>query len=94
MKKPDPQTKKMLERILRQQEKPVTSRLQPKSRQKNNLSEKQKIDCRNCMYFFITWEKPTPYGCKAHGFKSAQMPSIVVFSNSNQDCLLFQRKPS
>jgi hypothetical protein len=92
MKKPDPFTKKLIDRTLKQQSKKVYHRL-PKKKAANSSSEaEQKIDCRKCCYFFITWEKPTPYGCKAHGFKSAQIPSFVVFANSGRQCLLFSQR--
>jgi hypothetical protein len=93
MKKPDPLIKKLFERTLKQQARPVNHRLPGKSPtdSKNNL--KPRIDCRKCAYFYITWEQSTPYGCRAHGFKAAQMPSHVVFASSGQHCLLFCRKP-
>ena len=51
-----------------------------------------RINCRECQYFFVTWQVSAPYGCKAHGFKSAQIPSMVVFSSSGQHCLLFRQR--
>jgi len=53
---------------------------------------RKKIECYKCRNFYITWEKNTPYGCKGHGFKAAQIPSVVVFSSSGIDCLLFNSK--
>ncbi|HNW11481.1 MAG TPA: uracil-DNA glycosylase [Candidatus Rifleibacterium sp.] len=50
------------------------------------------MNCRECQYFFVTWQVSAPYGCKAHGFKSAQLPSMVVFSSSGQHCLLFRQR--
>ncbi|MDD3148819.1 MAG: uracil-DNA glycosylase [Candidatus Riflebacteria bacterium] len=50
------------------------------------------MNCRDCQYFYVTWEVSAPYGCKAHGFKSSQLPSMVVFSSSGEHCLLFRRK--
>ena len=52
----------------------------------------KRINCRKCKYFFVTWEKQKPYGCKAYGFKSPQIPSMVVFSSSGQDCIQFIEK--
>lgn len=55
----------------------------------------KRINCRKCQFYFVTWEKEKPHGCKAFGFKSAQIPSIVVFQSSGVDCHLFkQKKPS
>ncbi len=55
---------------------------------------RQRIDCRQCANFYVTWEKAMPFGCRGHGFKSAQIPSQVVFSSSGMNCLLFQPKPA
>lgn len=32
----------------------------------------QRNPCVRCAYFYITWEKKFPYGCKAMKFKSKQ----------------------
>jgi hypothetical protein len=53
---------------------------------------RKRIDCRQCVHFFVTWEKSHPYGCKGHNFKSRQIPSQVVFASSGMDCLLFKAK--
>ena len=50
-------------------------------------------DCMNCRHFFVTWEKTHPRGCRAYGFKSRQMPSMVVLSQSGTPCLSFDQKP-
>jgi len=50
------------------------------------------IDCHKCAHYYITWEKEFPHGCKAMGFKSIQLPSILVRVNSNRECLLFKKK--
>jgi len=92
MKKPDPQTKKLFERTLKQQARPATTRLPGKNETGRKQTQKSRVNCHDCVFFQITWEKATPYGCKAHGFKSAQLPSMVVFANSGQPCLLFRKK--
>jgi len=51
------------------------------------------INCRNCRHYYITWEKHFPHGCRAMGFKSAQLPAVTVRKSSQQDCLLFKEKP-
>jgi len=51
-----------------------------------------KINCRLCKYFFITWDKLSPYGCKSMGFKSKLIPSTVVLKTTGKDCLSFQPK--
>jgi len=52
----------------------------------------KRINCRRCEYFFVTWEPKKPYGCKAYGFKSPQIPSMVVFQSSGRDCNMFSAK--
>ncbi|MFK5936974.1 MAG: uracil-DNA glycosylase [Sulfurimonas sp.] len=52
----------------------------------------KKINCRRCQYYFVTWENAKPHGCKAYGFKSAQIPSMVVFQSSGVACSLFKQK--
>jgi hypothetical protein len=87
-KKPDWQTKKLFERTLRQQSRRAVHRLPGKTR-KEQKNEQKFVDCRKCRYFYVTWEKSTPYGCKAQGFKSAKLPSLVVLASSGSQCLLF-----
>ncbi|HIE58809.1 MAG TPA: uracil-DNA glycosylase [Persephonella sp.] len=55
------------------------------------MSEK-KVNCFKCKYFYITWDKKFPYGCKAFGFKSRLLPSIEVYKASKKKCLYFTKK--
>lgn len=50
------------------------------------------INCFYCEHFYITYETKYPYGCRAMGFKSARMPAVDVYKNSEMDCTLFVRK--
>ncbi|WP_434580140.1 uracil-DNA glycosylase [Sulfurimonas sp. NW15] len=52
----------------------------------------KRINCRKCEYYYVTWEASKPHGCKAYGFKSAQIPSMVVLNSSGADCSLFKVK--
>ncbi|MCW8896005.1 uracil-DNA glycosylase [Sulfurimonas sp.] len=52
----------------------------------------KRINCRICEYYFVTWEKTRPHGCKAYGFKSPQIPSLLVFQSSGSDCTMFKPK--
>lgn len=54
--------------------------------------EANKVNCRGCKYFHITWDKASPYGCKAMGFKSKFMPSIIVVQTTGKACLSFHPK--
>ncbi len=51
------------------------------------------MNCFKCKYFFISWDRDQPNGCKAYGFKSPQSPSLVVKKSSGSDCKLFAAKP-
>ncbi|PIE74118.1 MAG: uracil-DNA glycosylase [Deltaproteobacteria bacterium] len=52
----------------------------------------QRIDCRICVNFFVTWKANRPYGCKAYGFESSQMPSIIVMQTSGEPCRMYRPK--
>ncbi len=52
----------------------------------------KRINCRRCKHYFVTWEKNQPHGCRAYGFKSAQIPSMVVLKSSGESCNLFIEK--
>ena len=49
--------------------------------------------CINCASYYVTWAPRHPHGCRAFGFKSAQVPSVVVSSVSEDRCLKFSVKP-
>ncbi|WP_321276358.1 hypothetical protein [Thiomicrorhabdus indica] len=50
------------------------------------------IDCFACKHFYVTWDQNNPKGCRAFGFKTKKMPSMVVFENSGEKCLKFELK--
>jgi len=53
------------------------------------------INCRKCKYFYITWDKRFPYGCKAMNFKSKKLPSMEVKLTSGISCTKFiAKKPT
>jgi len=52
----------------------------------------KRINCRRCKYYFVTWKAGQPHGCKAYGFQSAQIPSMVVFQSSGIPCSMFEQK--
>lgn len=51
-----------------------------------------RVVCARCRYFYTTWDNRLPYGCRAHGFKSARPPSEVVRQSSGRECLSYQEK--
>ncbi|PIC64738.1 uracil-DNA glycosylase [Sporosarcina sp. P13] len=50
------------------------------------------VNCFGCMYFFTTWEPQNPRGCKAYGFKTKMVPSVVVKQSSGMECMKFEPK--
>jgi hypothetical protein len=52
----------------------------------------KKIECRTCTYYFITWDKDHPHGCRAIGFKSRDLPCRLVFKTSGRQRLNFAPK--
>ncbi|RAV18940.1 uracil-DNA glycosylase [Paenibacillus contaminans] len=56
------------------------------------MTESKRIDCMKCRYYYVTWDKSFPRGCKFFNFKSAQMPAIVVRQSSGTPCLKFEPK--
>ncbi|SPD72664.1 conserved hypothetical protein [uncultured Desulfobacterium sp.] len=51
------------------------------------------IDCHECEHYYVTWDKYAPHGCRAMGFKSRQLPSMIVKKTPpGLDCLSFIKK--
>jgi hypothetical protein len=46
----------------------------------------KRVDCRNCKYYYITWDIYFPYGCKLFGVKSKQLPSAIVYQSLGSEC--------
>lgn len=53
-----------------------------------------KPHCRDCRYYFITFDAQMPYGCRKFGIKTRQIPSDVVKSAGQGECQAFEPKPS
>jgi len=56
------------------------------------MIKNNKPKCAQCKFYYITWERSHPYGCKKWGFKSPTIPTISVFRASGKDCQLFESK--
>lgn len=52
----------------------------------------EKINCRLCKYFYVTWDKNFPNGCRAFEFKSRDMPYAVVYKNSGANCRAYSNR--
>jgi hypothetical protein len=88
-------SKKLLLKTLSTQALGVNTKLPPASAKKEtggDTDNKDKVNCYLCIHFKITWEPKFPYSCRAHGFKGPQIPSVVVFNSSGEQCLLFTPK--
>ena len=51
-----------------------------------------RVNCYKCKFFYVTWDPGLPYGCRAMGFKTRQLPSIVVLKSSGRPCQMFEEK--
>jgi len=49
----------------------------------------RKINCYQCKYFYVTWDRNFPRGCKVFGFKGQQIPSLLVIQSSGRPCAAF-----
>lgn len=56
------------------------------------MKDSKRINCTKCEFYYITWDKNKSRGCRAFGFKSNIMPSIIVYKSSGKKCLKFQLK--
>lgn len=54
--------------------------------------DEKSLNCRKCKYFYITWDKVLPYGCRLHQMKTHLIPSQLVKRASGHDCLGFELK--
>lgn len=54
--------------------------------------EKQVRSCVGCVYYYVTWDNQRPKGCKYFGFKSMQMPCLVVRQSSGSACTMYTKK--
>jgi hypothetical protein len=52
--------------------------------------DEEKIACKKCRHFHITWNKDFPRGCRVMGFKSRSAPSVLVLKSSGMSCRLFE----
>ncbi len=51
-----------------------------------------RINCFNCKHYYVTWDPQASKGCKAHNFKTNDMPNMIVKHSSGQDCLCYELK--
>lgn len=46
----------------------------------------EKPNCLKCKYYYVTWEKGTPHGCKIYGIKSQNHPTQIVAAAGQGEC--------
>lgn len=56
------------------------------------MKDKKIKICLDCIYYYVTWDKKFPKGCKGFGFKSSKIPCDVVKESSGESCLLYAPK--
>ena len=54
----------------------------------------EKNTCFGCQNFYITHRAHRPYGCRAFGFISKNLPYLEVFSSSGMQCAYKKNKKS
>lgn len=52
----------------------------------------KRLNCKLCKFYYVTWNSQTPHGCKAYGFKSGHIPSIIVFRDSGVECQFYEER--
>lgn len=56
------------------------------------MTAPNQVNCMACRHFYITYEPSHPYGCRALGFKSKELPCRVVYVSSGMECQSFSKK--
>nr|NJM03170.1 uracil-DNA glycosylase [Desulfobacula sp.] len=56
------------------------------------MSKSERRNCFKCQFFYITWDPQHPNGCRAMGFKTKSLPSVVVFQSSGKPCAFYKEK--
>jgi len=56
------------------------------------MAKAHRRDCFKCTFFYVTWDPHHPNGCRAMGFKTKRLPSVVVFQSSGKPCRLYKEK--
>lgn len=50
------------------------------------------INCIKCKNYYVTWDNSLPKGCKLFGFKSRQLPSVLVKQATGAECKNYEEK--
>lgn len=52
----------------------------------------EELNCLKCKNYYVTWEAAFPRGCRLFGFKSKQMPSVLVMQATGIQCKNYDEK--
>lgn len=56
-------------------------------------NQKEQVkSCNGCIFYYITWDRRAPKGCKYFGFKSTKMPCQVVLSSTGSHCTMYTKR--
>lgn len=56
------------------------------------MSQEEPVNCHQCAYYYTTWDRKFPMGCRKFGFKGRQVPSMEVLASTGKSCLFFEQK--
>lgn len=54
----------------------------------------ERLVCTKCKYYYVTWDKRFPNGCKCYGIKTRYNPSLEVLKATGKGCLCFELRPT
>ena len=57
------------------------------------MGKKKGPNCHDCQFFYVSWDKKFPMGCKYLNFKGKHLPSMEVLAATGKHCCWFQPKP-
>lgn len=55
---------------------------------------RERIYCKKCKHYYITWDIKFPNGCKLFGIKSKHLPSMMIYQSTGKNCDHFIEKIS
>ena len=47
---------------------------------------RKKVDCYSCQHFELTYQLPLNKICQSFGFKSEELPAIIVYKSTGHIC--------
>lgn len=54
------------------------------------MKNDKNVNCFDCEFLYVTWDKNFPRGCRAMNFKTKEMPSSNFLRNTGYPCPLFK----